>query len=404
MRILLVSEDIPARQLGGLGRHVVRLGNALLGRGHTVTLMGRADIPYDECASEVGFNGPYIGGFDWRRVGWKEVTLGVFLPFKRPHIAKRIARSILARSGEFDVVHYHGHFPLVGRYIPKTVNFVQTRHDQGSECIIHTRFRRGQVCHEADPRECAACATERPNLLQRVISSCAVRQYRRMTADALSRHPTIFVSNFLRQRFGQIVPGVNQQYHVVIHNFVDRLSWPASLTPTVGAARPKRIVVVGRIDEAKGVGAFLAALHRHSTIGIAVDIVGDGPLRKSLEETWELPTVSFSGWCLPEEVLQRIASADVMVVPSIWEEPCGTTILEGLSVGKPVFALALGGTPELKQYEQWDGQLALFSTMELLVDALLTAPAYRPVSFPKGDVDVEVVVNRTLAVYRTKSA
>src|ERR1017187_1805328 len=113
MRILLVSEDIPARQLGGLGRHVVRLGNALLGRGHTVTLMGRADIPYDECASEVGFNGPYIGGFDWRRVGWKEVTLGVFLPFKRPHIAKRIARSILARSGEFDVVHYHGHFPLV---------------------------------------------------------------------------------------------------------------------------------------------------------------------------------------------------------------------------------------------------------------------------------------------------
>ena len=60
-----------------------------------------------------------------------------------------------------------------------------------------------------------------------------------------------------------------------------------------------------------------------------------------------------------------------MVVPSIWEEPCGTTILEGLALRKPVLALALGGTPELKRYERWDGQLALFDSMEELVGALV---------------------------------
>ena len=40
MRILLVSEDIPHATLGGLGKHVVTLGNALIEAGHTVDLMG----------------------------------------------------------------------------------------------------------------------------------------------------------------------------------------------------------------------------------------------------------------------------------------------------------------------------------------------------------------------------
>ena len=39
MRILMVSEDIPAPQVGGLGKHVVTLANALIDAGHQVHLM-----------------------------------------------------------------------------------------------------------------------------------------------------------------------------------------------------------------------------------------------------------------------------------------------------------------------------------------------------------------------------
>ena len=306
MKILLVSEDIPARQLGGLGKHVVRLGNALLDCGHSVTLMGRSDIDYGECADEVGFNGPFIGGFDWKRAGWKELKLGVFLPFKRLHLAKRIARAILPRAGDFDVVHYHGHYPLVGRYVPASVNFIQTRHDQGSECVIHLRFRKGQICRETDPRACAACATARPNVIQREISAFAVRQYRRLAGEALSRHPTIFVSDFLRRRFAEIVPSVNPGSHLVIHNFVDLQSLPANGEPVVRVPNVKRIVVVGRIDEAKGVGAFLDVLTRRSATGLDVEIVGDGPLRKALEDSFSSPSVRFLGWCLPAKLWREL--------------------------------------------------------------------------------------------------
>src|SRR2546425_11262992 len=95
---------------------------------------------------------------------------------------------------------------MVGRYIPANVNFIQTRHDQGSECVMSSRFRNGQPCAETDARACAGCATATPNFLQREISAFAVRQYRQLTAEAFSRHKTIFVSDFLRRRFAQIVP------------------------------------------------------------------------------------------------------------------------------------------------------------------------------------------------------
>jgi glycosyltransferase involved in cell wall biosynthesis len=402
MKVLLVSEDIPARQLGGLGKHVVRLGNALLDHGHAVTLMGRADIDYGECANEVGFNGPFVGGFDWKRTGWKELALGVFLPFKRPHIAKRIARSILARADDFDVVHYHGHFPLVGRYIPASVNFVQTRHDQGSECVIHLRFRKGQICRETDARACAACATANPNIIQREISAFAVRQYRRLVAEAFSRHPTVFVSDFLRQRFADVVPSADAHSHLVIHNFLDRQSLPA-MQPARGGPDVKRVVVVGRIDEPKGVGAFLGMLARQRVTGIDVEVVGDGPLRMSIEASFASPSIRFLGWCSPARTLQRIAGAGAIVVPSIWEEPCSTTALEGLALGKPVFALAIGGTPELRRYEQWDGQLALFDSMEELVGALVAASLDIPAIKRAFEADVSSVLPRLIAVYQARS-
>jgi glycogen(starch) synthase len=41
MKVLMVSEDLPGAQLGGLGKHVVTLANALLDAGHEVAILGR---------------------------------------------------------------------------------------------------------------------------------------------------------------------------------------------------------------------------------------------------------------------------------------------------------------------------------------------------------------------------
>lgn len=396
----MVSEDIPARQLGGLGKHAVRLGNALLEQGHQVILMGRSDIDYAECAAEVGFNGPYRGGFDLQRAGWKEKAFGVFMPYKRPALARRIARAILRHAEEFDVVHYHGHLPLVGRYIPQHINFVQTRHDQGSECLTHLRFRDGAPCQELDSRACAGCAAGRPNFLQREISAAAVRQYRRETAEAFARHQTIFVTGFLQRRFQQVVANTGSIKASVINNFIDLRTLPDAMDRSAKNPGRRQAIIVGRIDQAKGVAAFLEELAGKNTENLEIDIVGDGPLRIRTEDKFASPSIRFLGWRSQDEALAHVALADFVIVPSIWEEPCGTTILEGLALGKRVLALARGGTPELKRYELWDGQLSLFPDMAALVGGLLASPLQLQLPQRTFQADIQSLLPSLLAVYR----
>jgi hypothetical protein len=94
LRILMVSEDLPGTQIGGLGKHVVTLSNALLEMGHEVDIMGRSDRAGPDSAQEIGFRGRFLPGFHFNRPGWKEAQLGFFNPFKRPWFARRIARAI----------------------------------------------------------------------------------------------------------------------------------------------------------------------------------------------------------------------------------------------------------------------------------------------------------------------
>lgn len=400
LRILMVSEDIPAPTVGGLGKHLVRLGNHLIQQGHRVDLMGHADRDYAEYREEVGFNGRFMAGFDFRHANWKEGKTGVFMPGKRSFIARRIAHAILRIAGQYDVIHYHGHYPMIGRYMPSTINFVQTRHDQGSDCPIHIRFKQGAVCASSDARDCAGCApSAKPGWLREQVSAFAVRQYRDHTAEAFARHKTIFVSNFLKQAFLHHVPHTDPRKLHVVHNFIDTQALPV---PQTGEAN--QVLFVGRIDEAKGVMALLDELAGLDAHDLKLDIIGDGPHRADCETRHAGPNVRFHGWQLQAEALAATARAGRIVVPSLWEEPCGTTILEGLALGKPVYALARGGTPELAQYEYWPGQLQLFEDMAALTRALAAdcgkPPREVSVPLPEFGADIRVKSRDVLRIYQ----
>ena len=137
-------------------------------------------------------------------------------------------KRIMARASDYDVIHYHGHFPNVGKYIPRHINFVQTRHDQGGDCIINTRFRNGAMCSLLKPEDCASCVTPRPNIIQRTLSALAVRAHRHDVAQAFQRHKTIFVSDMLRRNFARVAgPG---KWGIVVHNFVDAKNFRSVLS------------------------------------------------------------------------------------------------------------------------------------------------------------------------------
>ncbi len=401
MRVLMVSEDLPGEQVGGLGKHVVTLANAMLALGHEVAILGRNDCGTEGCAAQIGFHGRFLPGFDYRRPGWKELQMGVFNPFKRPFFARKIARAINEHAAGFDVVHYHGHLPMVGLYLAPGINYVQTRHDQGSECLTHLRFRDQQVCATLEPADCSACIARDAGPVRRAITAVTVNGYRGQNARAFASQKTVFVSEFLRRQFQRAVPDADLARTRVIHNFIDyrRLASVAAAAPPPGAGE---VLLAGRVDAGKGFGEFLARAAGRLPPRAMLRIVGDGPERAALELSYAGERVHFLGWQDYDSVIARAARSHLCVVPSVCEEACSTTVLEALALGRQCVALARGGTPELAAYQAYPGQLQLASTMDELVERVreqLAQPPRRVAPPPRFGADATLTIPRLLDFY-----
>ncbi len=401
MRILLVSEDLPSPAMGGLARHVLLLARALKADGHQVDLMGNDDVGTNDAGAEFDFDGRFFGDLHGQFAGWKEIRLGVFLPPKRSVLARRFASAILRRAANYDAIHYHGHLPNIASYIPARINFIQTRHDQGSECLVHTRYKRGAICNDMAPQACAECRTWTPNLLQQTVSAWAVTRFRNEVRCGFERHKTVFVSDFLQQNLARCFG--RRRWGVTLHNFVDTeaLHGHASTAPSPPAAL--RIFIAAKLYPAKGVERFLETLLSRAPATVLerlqIEVAGDG--QDEIRMRNHFPGVYFHGWQDAAETLRLAAHAHALVVPSVCEEACPSTVLEGLALGKTVFALRLGGTPELAIYAQGPDQLRLHPTMESLVDALL---AFHPrpdyMAAPTHRADPAQGAGQLLALYR----
>ncbi|MES2315614.1 MAG: glycosyltransferase family 1 protein [Patescibacteria group bacterium] len=93
---------------------------------------------------------------------------------------------------------------------------------------------------------------------------------------------------------------------------------------------------LGRLAVEKNIEEFLKC----SLTGTKV-VVGDGPLRKTLEQRYK-NTATFLGYKKGEELAGILSSADVLVFPS-HTDTFGLTIIEALACGVPVAAHAVTG-------------------------------------------------------------
>ncbi len=78
-------------------------------------------------------------------------------------------------------------------------------------------------------------------------------------------------------------------------------------------------------------------------------------LRRMVADLSLTSAVALVGWLGEHELARRLATADVVVVPSLWPEAFALSCLEALSVGTPVVAAAVGALPDLVR----DGQTGL---------------------------------------------
>ena len=106
------------------------------------------------------------------------------------------------------------------------------------------------------------------------------------------------------------------------------------------------IAFLGRVVMEKGLDVFSDAIHAFATFGLRhrVLIIGEGPARPWFEE--QLPDAIFLGQQTGAELARALASADVLLNPSI-TEAFGNVTLEAMACALPVIAAEATGATNL---------------------------------------------------------
>jgi glycosyltransferase involved in cell wall biosynthesis len=134
--------------------------------------------------------------------------------------------------------------------------------------------------------------------------------------------------------------GWHRSQFVHVPNFVDEDKMQPSFTPG------RAVVYFGRLSAEKG----LLTLARAAGIAkVPVRILGDGPLRESLqaEAARSGADMVFKGHLTGQELWSEVKSARACVLPAEGYENAPMSVLESYALGKPVIGADIGGIPEL---------------------------------------------------------
>ena len=164
------------------------------------------------------------------------------------------------------------------------------------------------------------------------------------------RH-THFVSEHLKQQALNKGKPVTQAS--VVH-------WGVDVKRFHGAERSKhlkRLLYVGQFAEHKGVHTAVEALkvlvrngHESTTLTIAGSSAAQQYQTRIREmvSSWGLEEhVQFTGHLSRDQVASVYAEHDVLIFPSVWDEPFSITVLEAMASGLAVVGTATGGSSEI---------------------------------------------------------
>jgi glycosyltransferase involved in cell wall biosynthesis len=152
------------------------------------------------------------------------------------------------------------------------------------------------------------------------------------------------------------------------------------------------VLFLGRIVMEKALDTFADAADALSSRGVRhrVLVVGDGPARGWFEE--RLPSALFTGELRGEELATAVASADVLLNPSV-TEAFGNVTLEAMASGMPVVAVNASGTTNLVR----DGETGVLTDpgdADAIADALAAYKTDPQLRGKHGEAGLEIAKTR----------
>jgi len=246
--------------------------------------------------------------------------------YNRP-MAARVGAILDSERPDAVSTHNLGGFSVAVWGVAKSrgVAIIHTLHDYYLLCPRTTLLRRGRNCL----RQCASC---------RVLS---------IPKQAASRDVDLVV-------------GVSQ---FVLDAHLKRGLFPNARAKVIYNARPLsagpadtlrshdngtlRIGFIGRIEEEKGIEVLLRAVTQLPRGAWGLRVGGRAPnpgYLDNLRTLYPLQEVEYLGYVNQADFFPTL---DILVVPSIWNEPLGVVVFEAMGYGIPVIGSRVGGIPEI---------------------------------------------------------
>ncbi len=175
--------------------------------------------------------------------------------------------------------------------------------------------------------------------------------------DAASR--IITVSDYIRSQVLTVTP--NDHKTRTVHNGIDVQNF-SSLTPHDTSLTTQHstfnLLFLGRIIPEKGIEQLLDAmllLQQHPVIRLIV--IGGSFYANSTPNAYAQRLrekaepirnrIQFTNYIAHEQLYEYMQQADVAVLPSMWDEPFGLTVVEAMAAGLPLITTRSGGIPEI---------------------------------------------------------
>ena len=303
MRVLTVADVFPTKW-GSFERYCVHLTTYLRAQGHEHHLSFTSDAS------------PLV-----RAEFEKSDVVVVAEDFEHLGIRGSVALFIRAARLRADIVHLHFYdvvtlFPLLAVFLP-------------AHCFV--------TYHISGP-------VSNPSSIKRSVK----RLFGRLVG--LSLEKVFSVSENNRNKLCDDYQ-ISQSKVMVLHNGVALEDFVAKDWVHANPKTGLKLVCVAALIPEKGVHNAIRAVRLLKEDGLCVtlDIIGIGDFQRDLEalvgELHLEDSVTFLGQ--RDDIPSLLKGYDIALVPSVWEEAFGYTVIEAMAVGLPVVASRVGGIPEI---------------------------------------------------------
>lgn len=247
-----------------------------------------------------------------------------------------------------DIIHVHNTFPLLSPSIfyieDNKVPIVMTLHNYRLFCAAGIPIRNNSVCTKCIDQASVLPALKygcyRDSRLATIPIALNISLHRRLGTWNNKLDAFIVLTEFQKQKV--IQGGINSNIVHVKPNFY---SGQPLFKPY--DTRSENIVFVGRLSNEKGITTLIDAWNDWGLSAPQLRIIGDGPLKTSLQDRATNANVKFIGQISFQEVQSEISNSKLLILPSECYEGFPMVIREAFALGTPVAVSNLGPLPTI---------------------------------------------------------